>query len=421
MRRSVAAQKASALAACCAAEYSYSHTRGLGSAIYDALSHVDNLSDLKERLEVSTDIVATSVEWLKSKSTRWNSGATNVMGEHFLRELKEHDAFVYKAVVAQTYNVVFFENTDGVSYVDLYRSDTRSQAIIFSSGFQPKHCADGNSFLLDYYATDVTYTNGVSTSKNEAQTHCYVEPWSKRHTYAIRFNGEALKDPRFFAIDIVATGKLRGWGGGRTALAEVNFMDGIPASFIYSVTHKGITTRNPDFTGAFADDGSHLYKVVAPLAHDISNGDDHRSDGGAGASARASAGASAVVSDPAALASTATSVVAASVPATSYAPSVPVNVTIGRYSCTIQLYKGGKGYMHLVFDDIPTANDFIQKEDLRAERDPSGSTFKRPDTRRYSGKAMVRLSQSRYALLANKLTELPDDVTAVPTAPAYAP
>ncbi|MDF1761717.1 MAG: hypothetical protein P1U40_14380 [Coxiellaceae bacterium] len=280
--------------------------------------------------------------------------------------------------------------------------------------------------MLDYYATDVTYTNGVSTSKNEAQTHCYVEPWSKRHTYAIRFNGEALKDPRFFAIDIVATGKLRGWGGGRTALAEVNFMDGVPASFIYSVTHRGVTTLNPGFTGVFTDDGSHLYKVVAPLAHDISNGVDHRSGGGAGASARASAGASAgasaVVSDPApAPASTATSVVAASVPATSYAPSVPGKVTISSYSCSIQLYKGSKGYMHLVFDDAKTANDFIHAEDLRAERDATGATFKRPDTRRYSGKAMVRLSQSRYALLATALTEIPDDVTAVPPAPAYVP
>ncbi|MDF1761716.1 MAG: hypothetical protein P1U40_14375 [Coxiellaceae bacterium] len=90
MRRSVAEQRTSVLAACCAAEYAYLQKRGLGSAIYDALTSVDNLSDLKDRLVVSTDIVASCVEWLKSKSTRWNSGATNVMGEHFLRELKEH-------------------------------------------------------------------------------------------------------------------------------------------------------------------------------------------------------------------------------------------------------------------------------------------------------------------------------------------
>ncbi|MDF1654664.1 MAG: hypothetical protein P1U34_06075 [Coxiellaceae bacterium] len=414
MRRSIAEQRASALAACSAAEYEYNNALGKFGRLFSS----DSYKDLAKQLATATNVIVTCIDWLKGARTEWNSYASKTFESFFLRELEKHEAYVYKAVIGQTYEIVFLDNKDDTPYVELYRGDSRSGPDnIFTVGFASSVSLERSRDRNYYFCSDGTSNNGVSTSKYRDQAAGFPRDYyGIRYVYTLRFNGHAISDPRALAVDIVATRKKQG-GSYRQQLAEVNFMTGVPFQFIYSVSTSSGVIQNPSFTGEFEAPTVPLYRVVAPLPHEVL---DRASSGGSAGSEPKAEAPTTDASVPGAAAAPPVAPAPVTAPpavASSYVP--PGSVTIGRYACTINVYKGQKGYMHLVFDDATTANAFIQTEDLRAERDPTGATYKKPDTRRYSGKAMVRLSQSRYALLASAVTELPGDVSNVPTAPAY--
>lgn len=337
------------------------------------------------------DYKAAIVTRLNQKYSEWNSSRTKSFNSHFLRALERHAPALSREVIAESHKVRFFEADDVV----LYRADTRRPATIFAEGFKPRFAKERVKYRVDY-GNQVTSDLGVSTT----QSHAFARDWGGT-VYTMRFKGDALRDPRLEALDIVETGKQRKCCHCsdciRYSVAEVNFISSIPPQFIESaVTTSGQRLMNPGFTGQFTP--------VAMASSAVSASASLSSAPAAVASSACATGASSGVGSGS----------GAAAGAGRYA--VGTNVSITGYAFDVQLCKGGKGRAHLVFTQKDDATAFVATEDLRSERD--ASKLKTYDAKRYHGLFAVRTNKAMYESLKSKHAELPsfDDL---PAAPAY--
>ncbi|MDF1759078.1 MAG: hypothetical protein P1U40_00920 [Coxiellaceae bacterium] len=386
-------KKAIILQACDEALYALeSQERGLFDKLFSSNSDRKLAADFRDSLLSAYDPIPLCAQRIKNFDSVWNSTSRDSrksFNSYFLVALEGKSATLYREVIAEAFRLEF-HNEYGVT---LYRGDKRDPKTIFPNGFKPFVAMSAMLNRNPKYSSQYTGSNGVSTSKLFSYAGLY-----SHNVYTIKFNGRTVEhDSRLLAINLVRTGERRKLGRVNIGYqkAEINFLSGIPPFFIQSCTRAGTVSNNPHFTGSFPTPSPHVDRFLLremPVESKSSVEESKAEDDW-------------VMIEHSAL---------PAVTAGRY--SAGDKVTLVSYRCDIQLYRGSKGQVHIVFNASEQASAFIAGENLMSDRNPG--RLKRPDPRRYVGLFAVRTSQANFKALRAKFPTIPK-VSDLPSAPIY--
>lgn len=371
-----------------------------------------------EQIRASSTPMAVVKARMEAKRSDWSSGSSHARKSFntlFLRELQECSIATFKEVVHQAFGVRFLPDGDVV----LYRGDSRKPADVLSKGFKLKYAVDHHlNKRLSYtgYTKTVanelnedirTFDQGVSTSEDKSYADRYR---SRGATYKIHFKAGALDRLGLLGLDVVAS-----WPGrdGNLRYArekkEINFLSDIPPECIESYQCAGYGWRsNPGYTGGVPVPEA----KPAPATHRLVPKPSVSASESVPSQRLAVAASAQPTTRPAGMRHT--PALAASRLVVGY--GVDAKVHLHSYHCDIRVYKGQKNRFHLVFDDATAAQEFINGEHLRSERNPSKP--KGYDSKRYPGLFAVRTNLKDYNAARARHSELPLS-DAVKSAPAF--
>lgn len=174
------------------------------------------------------------IHYLKDRGSLWDyKGHVHSFSNYFLTKLREENLNCYKIIVSCVYSIRFISDEP----ITLLRNDNRPSQTIFSSGFNLRSWSNSYGSRKSSCGATYTYSHGISTAKADYDLSRFGY-----YQYQIKLpKGHSL-----LAIDINESPRNAYYR--RDDLNEVNFIDPIPAHYVYSCKDRKGTIYNSNFS-----------------------------------------------------------------------------------------------------------------------------------------------------------------------------
>lgn len=173
------------------------------------------------------------IRYLKERGSLWDyNGHVHSFSNYFLTKLRVENLSCYKTIVSSVYRIRFISD----EAITLLRNDNRPHQTIFASGFKLRSWSNSYGSRKSSCGDIYTYSHGISTAKADYDLSRFGY-----YQYQIKLpKGHSL-----LAIDINESPRN---ANSRRDLNEVNFIDPIPAQYVYSCKIRKGTLLNSDFS-----------------------------------------------------------------------------------------------------------------------------------------------------------------------------